>query len=46
MKTYVNPKIELQIVDEQDIVRTSGNQPSNGLGVGNGGSDIPNWYPF
>ena len=44
MKSYTTPKLELQIVDAQDIVRTSGVKPTNGVSVGEGGNDINNWY--
>ena len=45
MKSYVPPKMELQIIDAQDIVCASGGaQPTNGVVVGDGGKDINNWY--
>ena len=43
MKLYIAPEMELQIIDAQDIVCASGNQPAPGISVGNGGSDIKNW---
>lgn len=43
MKSYITPKMELQCVDAEDIVRTSGNQPVNGVSVGDGANDIKNW---
>lgn len=38
MKTYITPKLEIQLTDCQDIVCGS-----RGVSVGNGGSDIKNW---
>ena len=44
MKSYITPKMELQILDAQDVICTSGIQPTNGITVGEGGNDINNWY--
>ena len=44
MKIYMTPQMEIQVIDAQDVVCTSGNQPVNGVSVGDGGNDIQNWY--
>ena len=42
MKQYNSPRVDLLILDTQDIVRTS-NQIPNGISVGDGANDIQSW---
>ena len=42
MKNYFAPNVEIVLIEDQDIVCTSFGIP--GMSVGNGGTDINNWY--